>query len=414
MYARDGDHLVTPFQCDLCVFRNLKGRNPGAQDALLLACIRQANLDALWGREAATVSSTLRATRDTVTLLKLVAVCPPFPALGPHPVEDSCGHSIAIAMLLKSLRPGKYDSYQQYETIRKLRAGFSNIFQASLIGTASLRSMGGDKVKMSFTNECPTQSVWFERFSRGCLSRMGQIVRQDRALSLEVLHQLMENLELEWAEADIAHRSHVARLGAFCLIAFCGSFRGPEMFLVDLCGLNKYGREDLRTAGGKEYVIVPLLGRFKNELGEQYHLTPMIAETASGLRIRLWIRRLLDECVVEGRSQGPAFTAPGRENAYAWYEREILERLHGIQQSWAGLIPEDVQVMEEYGLSRSFRRGATSEARARGIDRDDIDLTNRWRTFEGAKGKRPRMAMRDHYSDIRLLIPALVRFSEGL
>jgi hypothetical protein len=78
------------------------------------------------------------------------------------------------------------------------------------------------------------------------------------------------------------------------------------------------------------------------------------------------------------------------------------------------LIAEDVQVLEEYGLSRSFRRGATSEARARGIDRDDVDLTNRWRSFEGAKGKRPRMAMRDHYSDIRLLIPALIRFSEGL
>jgi hypothetical protein len=42
-----------------------------------------------------------------------------------------------------------------------------------------------------------------------------------------------------------------------------------------------------------------------------------------------------------------------------------------------------------------FRRGATSEARARGTDKDDVDLANRWRTFEGAKGKRPRMAMRD-------------------
>jgi hypothetical protein len=71
-------------------------------------------------------------------------------------------------------------------------------------------------------------------------------------------------------------------------------------------------------------------------------------------------------------------------------------------------------VLEDFGLSRSFRRGATSEAYARGIDRDDVDLTNRLKTFEGAKGKRPRMAMRDHYSDIQLLIPALIRFSEGL
>jgi hypothetical protein len=52
-------HLVTPFQCDLCVSRNLQGRNPGAHDELLMECIRQANLDALWGREASTVNSTL-------------------------------------------------------------------------------------------------------------------------------------------------------------------------------------------------------------------------------------------------------------------------------------------------------------------------------------------------------------------
>jgi len=414
MSARDGDNLVTPFQCDLCVFRNLMGRNPGARDNLLMACIRQANLDALWGREAATVSSTLRAARETVKLLNVVEVPPPFPALGPHPVQDTSGVSIAIAMLLKSLQPGRYESYQQYETIRKLRAGFTNIFHSSLLGTGSLRSMGGDKVKMSFSNECLTRSVWFERFARGCLSRMGQIVRQDRALSLEVLHQLLENLEQEWASSDAATRGQVASLGAFCLIAFCGSFRGPEMFLVDLFGLHKYGREDLKTSGGKTYVIVPLLGRFKNELGDQYHLTPMVAESSSELKIRVWIRRLLDASAAEGRTRGPAFVAPRKEHPYVWYEREILERLHGIQQNWPDLIPEDVQVLEEYGLSRSFRRGATSEARARGIDRDDIDLTNRWRTFEGAKGKRPRMAMRDHYSDIRLLIPALIRFSEGL
>ena len=56
---------TTPFQCDLCVFRVLQGRNPGPHDALLLACIQQANLDAFWGRESATVSPTLRAVIHT-------------------------------------------------------------------------------------------------------------------------------------------------------------------------------------------------------------------------------------------------------------------------------------------------------------------------------------------------------------
>jgi hypothetical protein len=39
---------------------------------------------------------------------------------------------MAIAMVLKSREAGLYTDFQQYETIRKLRAGFSNIYQASL------------------------------------------------------------------------------------------------------------------------------------------------------------------------------------------------------------------------------------------------------------------------------------------
>jgi hypothetical protein len=46
--ARDGDHLMCPFQCDHCHFYNIQNRRPGAkvQDDVFLICIRRANLDA--------------------------------------------------------------------------------------------------------------------------------------------------------------------------------------------------------------------------------------------------------------------------------------------------------------------------------------------------------------------------------
>jgi len=50
LHARNGDNLVTPFQCDLCHFRNLMQRDPVGdlpQDIRLLKLIRRANLDAL-------------------------------------------------------------------------------------------------------------------------------------------------------------------------------------------------------------------------------------------------------------------------------------------------------------------------------------------------------------------------------
>jgi hypothetical protein len=45
------------------------------------------------------------------------------------------GMRVAIGMLIKSLEPGRYLSlYQQFETIRKLRAAHSNMFMSSLEG----------------------------------------------------------------------------------------------------------------------------------------------------------------------------------------------------------------------------------------------------------------------------------------
>jgi len=244
---------------------------------------------------------------------------------------------------------------------------------------------------------------------------MGQIVQQDRAVSLELMHALCSLLDDEWeGVGSTKQRAQVAALGAYSVIAFCGSFRGNEVFTVDLHGLIKYGKDRL-IAAGKEYVMIPLLGRFKNEVGDQYHLTPLIATTRSGLNIRLWVNHLIEVRQAAQQLRGPAFADAKSGRVHVdWFERELLERFQSIQSRRPDLIPSDVQVLEEYGLSRSFRRGATSEARARGTGKEDIDLTNRWRTFEGAKGKRPRMAMRDHYSDIRLLIPALIRFLENL
>ena len=51
--ARDGDHLIIPFECDLCVFVKLKGRYPtksSKEDRKLAACIRRINLDAFSSR----------------------------------------------------------------------------------------------------------------------------------------------------------------------------------------------------------------------------------------------------------------------------------------------------------------------------------------------------------------------------
>jgi hypothetical protein len=383
-------------------------------DSMLLCCIRRVNLDALWGQESSTVGATLRAMGQMVKMWTRVGLAPTFAPLGPYPVGDSFGFSVAIAMVMKSLEPGKYAAHQQFETIRKLRAAYSNAFMASLAGTNSLRTVEGDRAKY-FLTDSPTQSLFFERFSRGCLCHMGQIVKQDWAIPLPVVHALLSTLESDWADAQMLgwrDQELIGMLGAYVVIAFCGSFRGNEVFLADMHGAAKYliARDlPLNT------VIIPLLGRFKGETGERYHLTPLAAVTSLGIQVKLWVKRLVDSKTSRGYARGPLF---GDDHGVVikakTIEMELMERLQGIKDAEPGLIPTDLDVYEDFGISRSFCRGATSTARTRGVDDKCVKLINRWRTFEDAKGRHPTLSMQDHYSNIQILLPELMKFSQAL
>ncbi len=353
-----------------------------------------------------------RGVRQTLELWYQLDIPPTYPHLGPFPVDDQQGYAVTIAMLMKSKEPGRYAHCQQFETIRKLRAAYTNVYMASVVRASSLRTISRDRAK-NFLNECPTHSLWFERFAEGCLGHMGQIVKQDMAISLPVMHALMKSFEEDWSRATrLSDKHHIARLAAFSVTAICGSFRGPEVFLVDLFGLRKYLTE-VKVSGETEFVVIPLLGHFKNEVGEQYHLTPLAAVTTSGFNVKSWL-----ECLVQVREEqhkvnGPEFTSKdGNLASSKDYEFDILSRLQDNQSQNPNLIPADVNVLEEYGISYSFCRGSTSEARSRGVDNRDVKMVNRWRDFENAK--RPRMSMQDHYSDIRILIPLLIKYSIAL
>lgn len=113
-------------------------------------------------------------------------------------------------------------------------------------------TLGRDTAK-SFLTTCPTQSMWFERFAKGCLKRMGQEVRQDLAVSIHIMKAYQELLEREWrvTEDDEKERIKLALIGAYAMIAFAGSFRGHEVFLVDTHGLLKYIDQEKFERGDK-------------------------------------------------------------------------------------------------------------------------------------------------------------------
>jgi hypothetical protein len=244
---------------------------------------------------------------------------------------------------------------------------------------------------------------------------MGQEIRQDLAISVKVLLAMLSGLEADLAtDTTVQGREVKIFAGAFSVIAFGGSFRGNEVFLTDLYGLTKYSKTQL-VENGSRYVIIPLLGRFKTEEGEQYHLTPLAYRTNSGIPIGVWVERLVALKASHRQSHGPAFSdRRGKVLNTQWLEMEILERLQEVQNANSDLIPREVNVHEDYGIARSFRRGATTQARNAGVAENDINAMNRWRTADQAKGVKPRAKMQDHYSDIRQMVPTLLRFSQAL
>lgn len=104
--------------------------------------------------------------------------------------------AVVVGMLLKLLQPGRYRDYCQFETIRKLRSAYSNVLHTSIESAQTLMTLGWDTANSSLTT-CPISSMWFERFVKDLLPRMGQEVRQDLAISIPVMLTLQDLLEEE-------------------------------------------------------------------------------------------------------------------------------------------------------------------------------------------------------------------------
>jgi hypothetical protein len=183
--------------------------------------------------------------------------------------------------------------------------------------------------------------------------------------------------------------------------------------MVDLYGTIKYWE-----AGGQaefKHLVVPLLGRFKGETGETYHLLCTVDRTNHGLEPRKWVGRYMQSLVDRGIRNGHLFwDANGSRMKAGYFEPQFFHRLSQVQQSNPELLSQDIEVEEEFGIFSSFRQGATSEAVNNGVQPDQIDANNRWRKMYQARGSRPTLAMREHYTDVRLTLNHRLMFSRAL
>ena len=93
------------------------------------------------------------------------------------------------------------------------------------------------------------------------------------------------------------------------------------------------------------------------------------------------------------------------------YLHKVLSR---VQKIYPRLIPESINIEDEYSMFRSPRRGATAEAQNAKIPKEVIEANNRWKKMERSRGMTPGMSMMERYSEAKASVPTLTRFSGSL
>lgn len=418
--ARNGDHLLVPFECDSCIFWKLKGCCPREcyQDNVLLCCIRQANLDAFWSRASSTVDRNRQLVKRQLKISSSLGLPGPYIQHCPLPEEDYCGYRIAVSMLLMSSETtGKHSqTHLQFDTVRRLRTTYGNFLRSSNQAchvNSSLVDDNGHYSRFSH-DECGT--LWFHRFAEGMGNRMGKVHLPNVAFSTPLLIKFLEEIEKRISEAadDISQHDWII-MSVYCVSSYVLSLRGDEGFLIDLneTRLNWDNHS-------KDYVIIALLGQLKGTKEESTYTFPSVNITTSGINVKEILKRAVIIKKKLGFVDGPLISDT---QGFLWSSRTVDDMMHEILldlfTSDRDLFPLSIKSNEEliksYHCYRTFRRSSDTRATEKQVASLDIDVVNRWRS-EAIKraGGRATMAMRGHYCDLDKLLLPFLRYTEKM
>ena len=183
--------------------------------------------------------------------------------------------------------------------------------------------------------------------------------------------------------------------------------------MADLEGLLRFHDPD------SEEVVVPLLGRFKGEHHAKQHLLISCATTGSGIKVKLWLNRVMAVHSARKRSSGPAFVdATGYQSSTADMNvlfLEVLTEIYEENPKVFGLdITEAGDLADKFNVFRSFRRGSESRAVAMKVSEADRYVVNRWKKKESAGTGKVSHAIDQHYVDITMVKESFLRYTSAM
>jgi hypothetical protein len=415
--GRNGDNLITPFQCDLCHFRNILGRGPvvsSFEDCEVLALIRRASLDALWAREPTTVSANLREAVRMEKFTSRVNLPSVTPAMGPFPLQDDFGMLPAIALLNRSLDKGVHADHVQWGTFRKAMSVVTNITQAGVGGLGL--SVGAYERNRTWISNVSTHQFWYSRFYHGVHKRVGEVRKPDEIITIDVLHAIDKVLERVWKNAKSqAQKRRTCEMGAWIMGGFCTGLRGEEMLLIDMLGTATSVQRLMKDGASDPHFKFVIIGRTKGvqQDGKSFAIPCVKVTKGTGLRPGIWVKRLMNMKMLAGETHGKVFVRKLRPSKLMEFEDDFYAVLEEVQCT-TDLISKEICVRDEFGLSRSLRRGVTAHSKNMRIDKELRDAINRWGKEANTKLGVARLDMGDTYTTLESIMPLILEFSRAL
>jgi hypothetical protein len=334
--------------------------------------------------------------------------------MGPYPLQDDFGMLPAIALLDRSLAKGVHSEHVQWGTFRKARSVVTNITQAGVGGLGD--SVGAYERNRTWISSVATHQFFYSRFIQGVHKRVGEVRKPDAIITIEVLHAADKILEEEWKNAGTVElKRRVSEVGAWMIGGFCTGLRGEEMILIDMFGTAASVERLMRDDAENPHFTFVVIGRTKGvqQDGKKFAIPCVKVTETTSLRPGVWVKRLVDIRRAARDMHGKLFVRRLRPARLMEYEDDFFRVLEGVQETTT-LIPDEVCVRDEYGISRSLRRGATAHSKNMRVDKEIRDAIHRWGKEANTRLGVARLDMGDTYTTLDSIMPLILEFSRAL
>ena len=138
------------------------------------------------------------------------------------------------------------------------------------------------------------QSLLIERFAKGMKNMIPEDSYRNKPLDYLVIKHILNDIEHKWfgSETDQERNRDLLMTANYTCVTYGYSLIWYDGFcvelkrLMDVINLRKHDRRETK-------LLVAVMVRFKGEDGDRMNVLPLVNVTLSGIRIRVWLERLV-------------------------------------------------------------------------------------------------------------------------